>query len=525
MNSLISKSPRIALVALGAALAVALTAAAARATPGTVDTTFAVTTTVDEFGVIGSGCSLREAIQSANTDAAFGGCPAGSGDDTITLGAGSFVLSIGGPGDDTNAIGDLDVTGVLTITGQGPANTVITAGAAFTDRLMELGVNSRVVISGVRFANAHANSSTPGAVFFMRGDVVLINCDLLSNASLSASGAASIGVGAQVVFISSTIRNNSATIGGGAFITQGRLVLIDSVVSGNSASMPSTSHAGAILVNGGGSLILTRTLVTGNSAPERAGAIAQSSSIPAQIFDSTIQANSAPDSGGLLVSGGGLLMVRSAVISNTATSAAGMRITGTLATLVNTTVSGNDAQGGAGGIAVNGTAGQLNLFNTTIAANRANLGSGGNGGGINIQAGSHVTMVNSIIADNLDLGATGDSPDCFGTIFSNDYSLVENGAGCVITGATANSIFGTAVNLGPLTRNGGPTLSHMPKAGSPVIDAGNPAGCLDQKGALLSVDQRGFARTAFGESATRCDMGAVERNSYVGRVFIPIALR
>ena len=42
----------------------------------------------------GTGCSLREAIQAANTDAAFGGCPAGGGADRISLAAGTYGLSI-----------------------------------------------------------------------------------------------------------------------------------------------------------------------------------------------------------------------------------------------------------------------------------------------------------------------------------------------------------------------------------------------------------------------------------------------
>src|SRR4051794_31698032 len=46
-----------------------------------------VNTTADEFGT-GAACSLREAIQSANTDTAFGGCTAGSGADIISLQAG-----------------------------------------------------------------------------------------------------------------------------------------------------------------------------------------------------------------------------------------------------------------------------------------------------------------------------------------------------------------------------------------------------------------------------------------------------
>ena len=52
--------------------------------------------------------------------------------------------------------------------------------------------------------------------------------------------------------------------------------------------------------------------------------------------------------------------------------------------------------------------------------------------------------------------------------------------------------------LGPLTDNGGPTRTHAPRPGSPVIDAG---GCST----AVPTDQRGVARPAAG-----CDLGAVE---------------
>src|SRR5215218_9609084 len=67
----------------------------------------AVTTTADEFNTTGTGagCSLREAIQAANTDAAFGGCSAGAGTDTINLPAGTYTLSLTGI-EDANHAGD-----------------------------------------------------------------------------------------------------------------------------------------------------------------------------------------------------------------------------------------------------------------------------------------------------------------------------------------------------------------------------------------------------------------------------------
>ena len=88
--------------------------------------TITVNTTADEFGT-GAGCSLREAIQAANTDAAFGGCTAGSGADVITVPANTYTLTIGGVGDNTNAIGDLDILEGVTINGAGAGTTVIDA--------------------------------------------------------------------------------------------------------------------------------------------------------------------------------------------------------------------------------------------------------------------------------------------------------------------------------------------------------------------------------------------------------------
>ncbi len=55
--------------------------------------TITVTTTDDELNVDGD-CSLREAIQAANSDAAVDACTAGSGADVIELPAGAYTLTV-----------------------------------------------------------------------------------------------------------------------------------------------------------------------------------------------------------------------------------------------------------------------------------------------------------------------------------------------------------------------------------------------------------------------------------------------
>ena len=87
-------------------------------------TTITVTTDVDEYGVNNGLCSLREAIVASNTDAAFGGCPAGSGRDTIYLPTGGYTLTIPGP-DDAAAFGDLDIRDDVFIHGDGVKATYI----------------------------------------------------------------------------------------------------------------------------------------------------------------------------------------------------------------------------------------------------------------------------------------------------------------------------------------------------------------------------------------------------------------
>ena len=82
--------------------------------------TITVTTTEDQYGA-GAECSLREAVQAANDNAAFGGCPAGESAavDVIKVPAGLHRLTLGGAGENGNAEGDLDVTESVRIVGLG----------------------------------------------------------------------------------------------------------------------------------------------------------------------------------------------------------------------------------------------------------------------------------------------------------------------------------------------------------------------------------------------------------------------
>jgi hypothetical protein len=172
--------------------------------------------------------------------------------------------------------------------------------------------------------------------------------------------------------------------------------------------------------------------------------------------------------------------------------------------MTNCTISGNTAGGNGGGISSQNTgdlSGPYTLTNVTITNNVADsnnpqLFAVGGGGICNRDSGT-MTLLNTIVAGNIDRG--GRSPDCSGTINSQGHNLIQSTAGFTIEGDTTGNITGQDPLLGQLADNGGPTLTHLPLAGSPAIDAGTSTGAA-------ATDQRGFARPQ-GEAV---DIGAVE---------------
>src|SRR5262249_57914533 len=111
--------------------------------------TIAPDTTSDDFGSDMAHCSLREAIQSANTDANFGGCTAtgsytSGGADTINLAADTTynmgTFTIADYGEDANAMGDFDINAGagLTIQSLGTSAHPSTIEASGIDRIFHI---------------------------------------------------------------------------------------------------------------------------------------------------------------------------------------------------------------------------------------------------------------------------------------------------------------------------------------------------------------------------------------------------
>jgi CSLREA domain-containing protein len=248
---------------------VALVLALAGAAPAHADT-YTVTTGVDApdaslantaCAASGSiGCTLRAAIQQANFHA---------GNDAIILGTRTHTLTIAGRNEDAAATGDLDITGQLTITGAGAANSIIDGGGL--DRVFDVQVGAnQVTISGVTIRNGDAGAGlTKGGGILAQDSVTLTN---------------------------SVVSGNKAGEAGGGICTQDTLVLTNSTVQNNMV----VSGPGVIGHGGGvdtqiANTTLTNVTITGNSATRGAGVFNDFVMI---ITNSTISGNIGDLTGG-----------------------------------------------------------------------------------------------------------------------------------------------------------------------------------------------------------------------------------
>ena len=250
-----------------------LTGSALLASPVLADSIITVTTTNDNTNSDGF-CSLREAIINANDDAqTFTGCPAGSGNDTISF---------------DNALG----TATVTLTSAFPFITD-------TDGLAIDG-GSDIRVSGdslyqVLYVPASAS-------------LTLQNLTIINGKNSTGGG---IYNGGSLTITNTTFTNNMATLHGGGIFNDGTLTVTNSLFLNNNA----TAAAGGIVNNGSGTIIVKNSTFIGNTAAS-AGAIYQNDSGTLFITNSTFADNTAVNYGGSIYTTGETIVTNSTFSSN-----------------------------------------------------------------------------------------------------------------------------------------------------------------------------------------------------------------
>jgi hypothetical protein len=182
--------------------------------------------------------------------------------------------------------------------------------------------------------------------------------------------------------------------------------------------------------------------------------------------------------GGLFASLGSLTISSSEISGNTAPDSGGGVFSNAVAEITNTTISGNSAQFGGGLLISSSTT--SNLLNTTVTANEDPSGTGVGG----LYVASSLFIKYTIFADNQndecwDIGGP--------NITSLGYNIEDTDTcGFSATGDQPN----TDPLLGALSDNGGETKTHFLLPGSPAIDGGSNIGCpsTDQRDVIRPID-------------------------------------
>ena len=375
--------------------------------------TITVTTTADELDTNGA-CSLREAIRAANTNAKVGACVAGSstGTDTITVPAGTYVLTRLGADEEANVTGDLDITSPIKIVGAGVSATVIDGNR--TDRVLNVKSGATLTLTKVTVRNGCVGSGVTVAVngggIYNAGTLTLTTVTVTGNyADSYGGGVANYGT---LTVTGSTISENGDGTGGGIY---------------NAASRTAT---------------ITSSTISSNSALGSGPGIANDGTLT--LMSSTVHDNNTMHSGGGIVSSGGTVKVVQSIISaNYATeSGGGIAIySGSTVTLINSTVSGNgagDAVGEGGGL--DNAGGTLAVYSSTVTGNE-----GGTGGIV-----GSATLANTIV--DMNTHTYGGTSDCTGTLRAPPYPPVQQRTSATSPAhAMAMAMASPAVILVPLS--------------------------------------------------------------------------
>lgn len=347
--------------------------------------------------------------------------------------------------------------------------------------------NSSLYADGTLFKDNVATQSG-GAIYSENGYTQIKDSTLQGNrvccvndAAFAEGGAITQRLGRLNIYTSSFV-DNQVTAGvqgasGGALYVRGGLFIESGTFLQNQAQATGSARGGAIWTDDEDAVpgvSILRTTFQFNIAGTEGGAVYVNQFSDANIYGSTFAGNASYRDGG-------------AILARPVTNL----------TITNVTFGGNEADRYGGALMVGSTTetppgtdlGKITMSGVTIDENSAGVA---NGGGALYRADTRpLVFTNVVFSDNTN-GNCNNALPASGIIYSS-----SSDATCALQGVTNHN--NQAALLGALWNNGGPVLTILPQAGSPLIDAGTCTSALYED-----------ARHVTRPQGAACDIGAVE---------------
>lgn len=391
--------------------------------------------------------------------------------------------------------------GSLTIRGSRIAgNRAESGGAIYND-------GCRLDIANTTFTDNRASATGRGGAVAnsVPGVLTAQNTRFESNYALDG-GAVYNASGSSANLAAVTFITNTAGHGGGVE-NSGTLTVTNSLFDDNNVT-----GSGGGLWNINGAALVEKTTFSNNFAYEGAGVNSYGPTL--EMRDVNLVSNYAnalsgtPNGGGLYHAGGTAFVTNATIQGNYAANNGGgiYQASDDNLTLTNVTIAENVATGFGGGFYHYGR--YAVLTNATLADNQA--GAAGNA----IYEDSPQTPANPGVVQLVNTVLFGYPVNCDGGLFQSLGHNLSKGACASLTALTDKDAFTGDLRLGALTYNGGsfPMQTLLPQAGSPLINAGDPAACN-------ATDQRGAPRVE------ACDLGAVEYDAIAFAIYLPVTRR
>lgn len=416
--------------------------------------------------------------------------------------------------------------GIVTLDGMPSAATLVMKGSVVSGNSADHGgggIDGLYAELTVKDSTIAANqSSMAGGIGNWQGHLELDTVSVTNNVGTYAGGGIASTGTANIR--NSQITSNTGERGGGiALETPGTSgffpnAIADSVISRNFALL------GGGLYLSAHDTTVTTTIVSDNFASEGGGGVDVTSSL--ELDQSSITGNRTDgNGGGLNMEQGTYLSMSKSTIGQNSSSNNGGGLHCDLYSVCairQSTFTGNFAADSGGGIASNAYFGWVSIEGSTFTSNTARRGKGG---GIHISDGT-LGLARTLVAGNVNQNGQDEVAVEAWVEASGTHNLIGHdgisgasgyqlGASDIVPSVPVQLILDTVAK-----NNGGTTVTHALKSGSPAVDAAPSQDCTGK------TDQRGFPRNYNGSNgitSNECDIGSFEFGSQPNATNTPVA--